>query len=146
MVGNETARINGVACASCARQLFGFSKEHSFVFGATLCKTMAHCEKAGDKCVNGSKWAPAVHDVYMSIAGGGLTMKAEPPKLKVEHGIPIKRQLEMSPVKRQLQINISSPSQVTKLYKGEQVQVKNEPVPWPAQFLYVFLEVAPFLI
>ena len=68
-LGQETARVNGVAVAQSAESLWKLGRQKSHLFGTALEKAFTYAKRAGDLAVDGSKLTQEVRQVYISMTG-----------------------------------------------------------------------------
>ena len=142
-----TQRINPVALAQAARELFQLPKDESFLFGAAVAAAFATCKRAGDKAATGSKLSPDVKEVYQSMIHGqevalhrrttqlfGPELKHEPAVESEDVKVPFKKELgQNTPEHKGVKRSLSSPTQILSLYQITE-STKQVKVAWPCAF------------
>ena len=123
-VAEYTTRLNAVAVAKVAQELFQMDNNQAKLFGTAVHGAMAYCKKAGDQVVRkgttGGKLGEDVASIYGKFRhGSSSSFESTCTTLAVKKSEPENRQL-----KRELKTCISSPDRVSQLYS---LSMKQEP-------------------
>ena len=126
-VSAKTARLNSVAVGAIGKDLFGFTKPQSVAFGTQICQALAYAKKAGEKATTGAKLGPDINSISANISRSS-SMKSDDVKEEVDEAVKAEPKVNAEPqaAKRKLQVCISSPSHISRLY-GHMRVVKQEP-------------------
>ena len=102
-LGQVTTRVNKLAIAGCADDLWKLGKHKANLFGTALEKAFSYAKRAGDMAINGSKLPGEVRQVYHAMTGKlpgeASAVKVEPSAVKVELEEPSAGKAEASAIK-----------------------------------------------